>query len=340
MESTLGKRIAANRKRLGMTQEQLAEKLGITAQAVSKWENDQSCPDINILSTLADIFGISTDILLGHRQMPATQENGSNQSKEQGNPSEETGKHSKGFHVNIDLEETKKGKLFIFAGASLFLVVGILYLLSRFLNWDCNLWDIIWPSALLVFGVFGLISKVTLFWMACAGVGAFFLVNNIVPLPIELDKGILWAIIIIICGVALLLDALRKKRKVKLNNHDQVPFHSYAVDDGILDCSNSFGEEHQLVTTELLKGGKITNSFGEYSVNLSGVDAVADNCTIEASCSFGEMKLLVPSRYRVTHNSSTSFASYEVVGNPDDVTDGQIILNANVSFGEITVLYI
>ena len=42
MEETMGKRIAANRKRLGLTQDGLAEKLGITAQAVSKWENEVS----------------------------------------------------------------------------------------------------------------------------------------------------------------------------------------------------------------------------------------------------------------------------------------------------------
>ena len=68
MEVTLGKRIAANRKRLGLTQDQLAEKLGITAQAVSKWENDLSCPDISILPKLADIFGISVSKLLGIEQ--------------------------------------------------------------------------------------------------------------------------------------------------------------------------------------------------------------------------------------------------------------------------------
>ena len=66
METTLGKRIVRNRKKLGLTQDQLAEQLGITAQAVSKWENDQTCPDITMLPKLADIFGISTDALLGH----------------------------------------------------------------------------------------------------------------------------------------------------------------------------------------------------------------------------------------------------------------------------------
>ena len=70
MEETLGKRIAANRKRLGLTQDALAEKLGITAQAISKWENDLSCPDITMLPKLAEIFGISTDALLGREETP------------------------------------------------------------------------------------------------------------------------------------------------------------------------------------------------------------------------------------------------------------------------------
>ncbi len=64
MENSLGKRIQAARKRLGMTQEQLAERLGVSGQAVSKWESDISCPDITALPTLADIFGISVDELL------------------------------------------------------------------------------------------------------------------------------------------------------------------------------------------------------------------------------------------------------------------------------------
>ena len=65
MEETLGKRIIVNRKRLNMTQDRLAEQLGVTAQAVSKWENDQSCPDISMLPKLAELFGISIDTLLG-----------------------------------------------------------------------------------------------------------------------------------------------------------------------------------------------------------------------------------------------------------------------------------
>ena len=67
MEQTLGKRIMENRKRLGWTQDRLAEQMGVSAQAVSKWENDQSCPDISLLPRLAELFGITVDELLGHK---------------------------------------------------------------------------------------------------------------------------------------------------------------------------------------------------------------------------------------------------------------------------------
>lgn len=57
-------RIAFLRKEKKLTQAQLAEKLGISAQAVSKWESGLSCPDIMILVPLSNIFGVSTDYLL------------------------------------------------------------------------------------------------------------------------------------------------------------------------------------------------------------------------------------------------------------------------------------
>ena len=53
-KETMGKRISELRKNKGMTQEQLAQQVGVTAQAVSKWENDLSCPDISILPQLAE----------------------------------------------------------------------------------------------------------------------------------------------------------------------------------------------------------------------------------------------------------------------------------------------
>jgi len=64
MANTLGSRIGECRKKKGITQDQLAEHIGVSPQAVSKWENDLSCPDITLLPQLADYFNITIDELL------------------------------------------------------------------------------------------------------------------------------------------------------------------------------------------------------------------------------------------------------------------------------------
>ena len=72
MDNTIGSRIAALRKTKSMKQEELAELLGVSGQAVSKWENDQTCPDISLLPQLAKILGVTVDELLcGKQEQPA-----------------------------------------------------------------------------------------------------------------------------------------------------------------------------------------------------------------------------------------------------------------------------
>lgn len=65
MEKTthIGKTIAHYRKLKDMTQSELAQRLNLSMQAVSKWEQGQSCPDIMLLPEIADIFSISVDAL-------------------------------------------------------------------------------------------------------------------------------------------------------------------------------------------------------------------------------------------------------------------------------------
>lgn len=61
---TLGSRIAETRKAHDLTQEEFSEKLGVTAQAVSKWENDISCPDIQLIPKIAELLEMTADELL------------------------------------------------------------------------------------------------------------------------------------------------------------------------------------------------------------------------------------------------------------------------------------
>ena len=335
MENSIGKRIAAHRKRLGLTQEQLADKLGITAQAVSKWENSQSCPDITAIPLLADIFGISTDELLGHT--PYTAPGQAVEGEVVDTPQEETDGprcHAKG---ELSFRITS---LPLLGSALLLIIVGTLFLLSRLCAWDCSFWDILWPSTLLVFGVLGLISKFSAVALVSTCFGGFFLVYNLVPLPFSLGSDIPWfAVCCIICGVFLLftlLDTRWKKHRTCSKDHS----YTYNVNGTQLNCSNTLGEKHQSVSAELLSSGNISNSFGEYVVDLSGVNAVTDNCLLNASCSFGELKILIPKRYAAIHQSTTAFADFTVKGEHDSTPVGYIQIKASVNFGEISVEYI
>ena len=65
---TIGENIAAFRKEKQLTQEELAEKMAVTPQAVSKWECDSSYPDVTVMQQLARVLGVKVDEILNGRQ--------------------------------------------------------------------------------------------------------------------------------------------------------------------------------------------------------------------------------------------------------------------------------
>ncbi len=69
---TLGQKLKEIRKRFGLSQEQLAEIMNVSRQAITKWENDSGIPDISNLQELSKVFGITIDYLLNdENQLPA-----------------------------------------------------------------------------------------------------------------------------------------------------------------------------------------------------------------------------------------------------------------------------
>ena len=325
---TLGKRIVHHRKRLGLTQEQLAEKLGVTAQAVSKWENDQSCPDISTLPLLSEIFGITTDALLG-REAPAVM-------AEVVMDEEET---KSDFQLRWDA--SRKGTLGFAVWA---LAVGALYLLSQLLNWGMSLWDVLWPTSLLVFGLFNLWPKFSFFSTGCVLLGGYFLVRRWLPLPEHLDSGVIWAVVILLFGVSLLADALRKPQKGKFTLHHNEKHGKFVrnldVDETDFEYHASFGEDTVMIQMELLESGEASGGFGEYTVDLTGVQSVSADCRLELNCSFGELTVLIPKRFAVISDSTSAFASVELTGSPDEAPQGKIKVEANCHFGAIEIRYV
>ena len=70
-KKTIGKFIAVLRRANGMTQRELGEKLYVSDKTVSRWECDECAPDLSLIPSIAEIFGITTDELLrGERNNP------------------------------------------------------------------------------------------------------------------------------------------------------------------------------------------------------------------------------------------------------------------------------
>lgn len=77
MTETFGQRFSRLRKNKGYTQDDIANKVNVSSQAVSKWENDINMPDVGILLNLGELLGVSTDELLGKETpVPAKYEPG------------------------------------------------------------------------------------------------------------------------------------------------------------------------------------------------------------------------------------------------------------------------
>ena len=332
---TLGKRIAKNRKRLGMTQDQLAEKLGITAQAVSKWENDQSCPDITMLPKLAEIFGITTDELLG-REVPHVHEAEVVAENEQEGVHIQNGKWE--FHWD-------SGKRDAVVFALMVLLVGTLTLISKVMQWNVSFWSILWPSALLTCGLSNLVKRFSIFHLALSVFSGYSLIANLGVWKLDIAGELVFPIMIVFFGIGLLIDALKKPNKSRfriMKHGDKDKQHKnecFNNEDGF-NCNLSFGEATHLVAVEELHSGCANVSFGELTVDLTNVERIAADCEIEANCAFAELRLLVPRRFRVETSNATVFASVDITGHPDAQTEAVISLDANVSFGQIEIHYV
>lgn len=336
MEQTLGKRIMQHRKGLGLTQEQLAERLGVTPQAVSKWENDQSCPDIATLPILAEIFGVSIDALLGREPQPPVY-----QAEVVTDEPEDKDKGTWEFHWDAGRADAVAFAVFV-------LLTGALLAVSKYFSLDASLWDIAWPAFLLV--IFGskLLSKFSAFYTAGALVGGYYLLENLGIWKLE-NTDLIFPAIIVLFGISLLVDAIKKPKKsgfsLKKNGKNfnaggNDYTNNFSCTDDSFSCESSFGETVKEVIVPRLAFGKASCSFGELTLDLRGCEEIAEGCRLDLDCSFGELNLLIPRKYKVISDGSTAFGDVTFRGEPEDAPAATVHLDANINFGNICIQYI
>ena len=337
-ENTIGKRIQTLRKERGMTQKQLADAVGVTPQAVSKWETDESCPDITALPLLASTLGVSVDALLS----------GTDSS---------SGPVLSGTVMDAD-EPAKKERSFtwvynagkipaILFGAFILLAGVLLIFFKTNPEWFGNVgfWDIAWPSAIIFFGLSGCSSReFSGFSLGVTAIGVMFLLNNL-----GIVEGSMWpiavAIVLMIVGASTILRQLFKKNRkttgaaVYDDGRKGRARSDYNEEGGFIRYSGSFSDDSITSSADVLTGGDLAASFGDFDVDLRSVREVADGAELRANVSFGELTIHMPKHIRTELETSGAFSGKGVEGSPAPDAPYVLRVKASASFGKFSVEY-
>lgn len=339
---TMGKRIAMLRKQNGLTQDQLAERVGVSAQAVSKWENDISCPDISILPKLAETLGVTTDELLGVKPIEPHVVVVESEKKRD---SYANRKHNMVFHWNA-------GKRSVIFWGSLLILIGLALLLNRFdllpLAGQPTFWGIVWPVALLGLGVASMFDHISVFSISVSALGLYYLLFNLGIVAYELSWSMLWPALLVLFGLSILVDQFfpdRKKKKghsiswTDEHGNEHEPVIDYSDDAGYVRFDCSFADANQIVALEEFVGGDIDISFGKSTIDLTGCKRFATGAKLKLDVSFGSGIILLPRTVRLQQNVDRAFGSSTVTGEPNADAPYTLFVKGDASFGSITFRY-
>ena len=163
----LSQRIQQMRKQKGLSQEELAERLGVSRQAVSKWESAQSTPEVEKIVAMSEFFAVTTDYLLKGTQGPA--------------PDEQQAKHTRPF-----------AGLILFLSSAALMAMGLILAIGSW--YEAQTAACVWSGLMLqvcgglVYGIGALLSKVQgPFWVQFVNVclAAFLLFSALITLLAE-----------------------------------------------------------------------------------------------------------------------------------------------------------
>lgn len=337
----MGKRISSLRKQCGLTQDQLAARVGVTAQAVSKWENDISCPDISILAKLAETLGVTTDELLGVKPVePRVVVVESDKKRSSG------AKKQQSFTFRWD--GGKRSAIFL---GLLVALVGLALLLERLGLWpfagQLSFWGIVWPATLLGLGVAWMCERFSLFNLALAALGLYYLLFNLGAVTYELTWSVIWPALLILFGLSLLLDQFLPKRRKKCGVHctnedgeEHEPVIDYSDDEGFVNFDCSFADANQVVSVEEFVGGDVDISFGKATIDLTGCKRFVAGARLKVDVSFGSGVILLPRTVRLDPSMDRAFGSSTVTGEPLPDAVETLQLRGDVSFGSLVLRYV
>ncbi len=342
---TLGKRILYYRKRMGMTQDQLAEQMGVSAQAVSKWEHDLSCPDVTSLPRLAEIFGISTDELLGLVSPQSQTVKEAIIDDEEDETDEARENKSPGWRTLRQFGDRYLWALYLIA-------LGGVYLAAELLQLRADFWDICWPMSLLFFGLYWSLHNALPLGSLCALGGGYLL---LVELGLVETKFVTWPMVLgltlVLLGGSILLKRYlrpkRNRRKHSESTHRAVygaasgkekATRVYHTSGGFIQADYAFCSDRIVVNEVEFGGGDVDVSFGSLVVDLRNCVRATPECTLKMDVSFGSLVILVPGHFRIELEQDRFAGSCDTTGMPEP--DAMPIrLHGDCAFSSLKIQY-
>lgn len=340
-EMTIGKRIRTLRKQHGMTQEQLAEQVGVSPQAVSKWENDNSCPDISILPILAEALNVTVDMLLGTaplEELPKNENYYNHGNAEDENDDDGNTERSIKLHI-----KTKKGSGIL---TGLFLaVLGILLLLTNIHEawFPCSFWNLAWPVAIIYLGlIWGDSRRISVSNIVITLLGVYALLSNLKVLAYPISWTIVLAIALIALGLSYILQHFfGKKKHFHFSKDNKRMVSSFTEQDGSIQFESSFCENCRRVSEPHFNNGSAEVSFGEGILDLRGVTSFANGAKLDVSVSFGDLTIYLPDTVRLLDDTSCHFGHTECIshGTPSPNAPYTLTVCGDINFGNLDVRY-
>ncbi len=325
---SMGKRIAQLRKDKGMTQEQLAEKLGVSAQAVSKWENDISCPDITLLPLLASTLGVTTDELLGISPLEPHIVVVEGDKKEKG-------EHKWSFDIGPN---SKRGGIIF---GCMLLLFGAIYLLAQFnmlpITTEGNFWWIFLCLSMLGVGISCFDHRFSFGGAALILFSGYLFYIKTINTEVSFAFSYIWPIAVVLIAVGIIVEALTKKKVWRRRHSGNKEQHiEYSDADGNIRINASFCDERRSYAGEL-NSIDIDASFGNIELDVSGCSPIANNCLVKVDISFGSLVLYVPEDVTIVKSLDNSFGSTSEHGsNPSD-GKSTMYIKGDVSFGNVDI---
>jgi len=303
--------------------------MGVSAQAVSKWENDVSCPDISILPNLAEVLGVTTDELLGVKPIePHVVIVDSQSDKNKGN---------KSFTFDWDTGFKKDGIWF----AVLVIVLGLAFLMQRIGGMSFGIWGVIWPAIIIALGLSWSIRRFSIFSLGVVALGTYFLLFNLGVITLVLTWGIIWPSLLVLLGLGIIFEAFRphkrKWRKYCTGDHKQSI--EYTEDDGFVRYDCSFCDEDRKLIVDELTGGDIDLPFGKCVLDLTEVKHVKNGAVMKVDVAFGSCDLIIPRAIKAVIRQDKAFGSVETFGSADPNTSEVLAVKGDVSFGNLNIRY-